>query len=851
MPRNPTASRLRLALAAFALLATSVALPAPASAASDPVYDALRAARLDGRRVPVSGFELERDAFRFRFDSGAFHFLQPVEGRTVGAVFVGKGSYRLSPASRHERRQLALSAGENPDTFETLTDEFDELVLLFADDTAREIQLQGAAQEGSPDPKAAEAWNRHLKRQREDFKTNFHLRILQDLVNTPGLTSGAFLAFVNGRKVPPALAAVDPYGAEALRLTFLLGGEDTILWVAHPNKGGAWYLSNQRAEVASGRSLPAKRLADALSYTVDTTVERNTSIVGTTTVRFQVLADGLRVLPIYLLPELRISEASFAVEAPVAEPSGPGEPAWKPAAFLQEDKKQDADAAVVFPEPLAKKSTVLLRLAYAGDEVLQDGGDKNFFVQARTSWYPNLGIFSETADFELTYRVPQGLEIISTGRQVESRTEGQQSVSVWKTDHPIRVAGFNYGKFKKLDKVDDPSQILVEVYTNPGTPDVIREINASMRGDSIVPEAAYDDTDSPLGIAGPTGPSLGKVDTGRLAEAALADGLNSARLFTAYFGPLPQKHVAITQQSQALFGQSWPSLIYMPYISFLDGTQRQRLGLAGARDFVDQVGYHEFAHQWWGHLIGWDSYRDQWLSEGFAEFSAALAVQHTQGWPAYDKVWREARKRILDKPPGNAIAHWQAGPITQGWRVITERSPTAYQALTYSKGGYVLHMLRMLMYEHGSNDPDAKFIEMMKDFTATHGGGQPTTEDFKKVVERHMVPALNATGDGKVDWFFDQWVYGTEIPRYVADLKVAKAGKDEYTITGSISQEGVSKDFRALVPIYVEFGKNEQARVGLLPLMGESKAPVNATLKLPKKPRKALVNARGEVLARD
>jgi hypothetical protein len=61
--------------------------------------------------VPVSGLVLERDAFRFQFDSGAFHFLAPVGGRTVGAVFVGHGSYRLSPASENERRQLALASG--------------------------------------------------------------------------------------------------------------------------------------------------------------------------------------------------------------------------------------------------------------------------------------------------------------------------------------------------------------------------------------------------------------------------------------------------------------------------------------------------------------------------------------------------------------------------------------------------------------------------------------------------------------------------------------------------------------------------------------------------------------------
>ena len=113
-----------------------------------------------------------------------------------------------------------------------------------------------------------------------------------------------------------------------------------------------------------------------------------------------------------------------------------------------------------------------------------------------------------------------------------------------------------------------------------------------------------------------------------------------------------------------------------------------------------------------------------------------------------------------------------------------------------------------------------------------------------------MVPNMNATGDGKIDWFFNQWVYGTEVPRYVSDLKVKTSG-DETHITGTIRQEGVSKDFRALVPIYVELSKTETARVGMLPMIGESSVPVDVKVKLPKKPRRALVNARGEILARD
>jgi hypothetical protein len=790
----------------------------------------------------VSGLVLERDVFRFQFDSGAFHFLKPVGGRTVGAVFTGHGSYRLSPATENERRQLALSSGADVKSFETLSDEFDDLVFLFADDTAQEIELHAPVRTGAPDPHAVDVYERYLKQQRKDFRINFHVRLLKDLINHPGLMSGVFMALIDGKKVPPALAAVDPDGAEALGLFARLGGEDTIFLVPDPNRGGLWYECDRRAEVDLKRKSPEKRLTDALDYTVDTTVAKDADLAGTTTVRFKALVGGVRVLPVHLASTLRLQDgATYAVETAGAEP------AWKPVTFIQEPDKEDSNAAAVFPEPLAKGATVRLRLSYKGDKVLIDGGDKNYYVGARESWYPNVGIFSDPALFDLTYRFPAGNGIVSVGKRVEERTEGKQTISHWRTDQPVQVAGFNYGNFKRIDKLDETSKIDVEVYTNPGTPDIIRTINSFLSTYGAyedLPEGEY------YAVGATPGPSLGKVNSTKLAEDTLADGLNSARLFTAYFGPLPQTSVAITQQSNFSFGQSWPSLIFLPYIAFLDGTQRQRLGMGmGTTDFVNWVGYHEFAHQWWGHLVGAATYRDQWLEEGFAEFSAALAVQHTKGWPQYDYFWREARKTMLSQLPGNALPAYQAGPITLGWRLSTQRSPAAGFTI-YSKGGYVLHMLRMMMYDGGSKDPDARFIDMMKDYTTTYGGKFASTADFQKVVERHMVPGMNATGDGKMDWFFNQWVYGVDVPRYTQDLKVESVG-EETRIHGTIRQEGVSKDFRALVPIYVEFDKNATARVGMLPLVGEASAPVDVKLKLPKKARKALLNVHGEVLARE
>src|SRR4028118_732183 len=124
---------------AAALIVTSSALSPPAAgAAPGPADAALRAARPDGRRIPVQNLVLERGAFRFQLDSGEIHLLKPVEGRTIGGVFVGKGSYRLTPTTPNELRHLALVSGGDA-RFESLTDNFDDLLLLFADETLAEL----------------------------------------------------------------------------------------------------------------------------------------------------------------------------------------------------------------------------------------------------------------------------------------------------------------------------------------------------------------------------------------------------------------------------------------------------------------------------------------------------------------------------------------------------------------------------------------------------------------------------------------------------------------------------------------------------------------------------------------
>ncbi len=239
-----------------------------------------------------------------------------------------------------------------------------------------------------------------------------------------------------------------------------------------------------------------------------------------------------------------------------------------------------------------------------------------------------------------------------------------------------------------------------------------------------------------------------------MAQSAIVDAQNSIRVFEHYFGPIPYGRIAITQQPQFNFGQSWPSLVYLPVSAFLDSTQRWQL--MGQRafqfaEFVDEVIPHEVSHQWWGHAVGWATYHDQWLSEGFADFSAGLFLQTTGKQPDYLKYLEQQRQRVIEKNAFGLRAN-DAGPLWLGLLLDTYRTPRAYNDVTYSKGGFVLHMLRQMMWDPQTQDKE--FIALMHEFvSADFNQVQPRRNNFFFSRDKHMKPSMDLAGDHTMTYF--------------------------------------------------------------------------------------------------
>ena len=126
-------------------------------------------------------------------------------------------------------------------------------------------------------------------------------------------------------------------------------------------------------------------------------------------------------------------------------------------------------------------------------------------------------------------------------------------------------------------------------------------------------------------------------------------------------------------------------------------------------------------------------------------------------------------------------------------------------------------MLRMMMWNRDTGD--AKFKDMLRDFIATHKNQPVTTEDFKAIVEKHMLPEMNLDQNGRMDWFFRGYVYGTELPTYKIQQSMAsKNGQNVLNL--KLTQSGVSDGFKMLVPLYVELQDGRVVRLGNARLTG-------------------------------
>jgi hypothetical protein len=417
--------------------------------------------------------------------------------------------------------------------------------------------------------------------------------------------------------------------------------------------------------------------------------------------------------------------------------------------------------------------------------VISQAGDHVYFIDSRGTWYPRAGL--EFSRFDLTFRYPKTLELVATGEQVEDRTESDLRVTRYRSESPIRFAGFNLGDYQSISLTQDSYKI--RVCAN-------RHLEAALQPKADFPAVRPPSIDRwhrpnepPPGALTPT-PAVPNP-TARLEQLA-RDVAGDLEFMTAQFGPPPIHNLTISP-IPGNFGQGFPGLVYLSTLAYLDPNQRP----PGARGRTETTFYsellqaHEVAHQWWGNLVIPAGYQDDWLMESLANYTALLMIEKRKGAKAFDDILADYKKDLLAKSEDGRTRE-SAGPITWGVRLGSSLSPSAWNVITYEKGAWIIHMLRRRL-------GDEKFMAMLREICQTYRLRAIDTEQFRAMVEKFAPPRST-----DLKTFFDTWVYGIGIP--AVKLNWSLQG---LKLTGTLENSDVPDDFTAYVPVEVQTGRQK------------------------------------------
>jgi hypothetical protein len=136
---------------------------------------------------------------------------------------------------------------------------------------------------------------------------------------------------------------------------------------------------------------------------------------------------------------------------------------------------------------------------------------------------------------------------------------------------------------------------------------------------------------------------------------------------------------------------------------------------------------------------------------------------------------------------------------------------------------------------------------MMHDFVDSHRDHPASTESFKAIAEKHMTKLMDVRGDHRLNWFFDEWVYGTQVPRYHFEYQVTPVEGGKVKLHMTLTESDVDDKFVMLVPIFADFGKG-WTRIGQLGIGGNMTRTADA--ELPSAPKKVGFNVYKEILDR-
>jgi aminopeptidase N len=304
---------------------------------------------------------------------------------------------------------------------------------------------------------------------------------------------------------------------------------------------------------------------------------------------------------------------------------------------------------------------------------------------------------------------------------------------------------------------------------------------------------------------------------------------------TAKFGPPALPHLTVSP-IPGTFGQGFPGLIYLSTLSYLKNLPQSRSAPPESQElfFLELLQAHETAHQWWGNRVASSGYRDNWVMEALANYSALMYLEKTRGPHATSVFLESYRDALLAKGQGGQVID-ATGPIVLGLRLENSQQPGAWRNITYGKGTWIMQMLRRRM-------GDDRFIAMLREILKRYDHAEMTTEEFHQLAAEFLPPK---SPDPKLDLFFDQWVYGTGIPALKLTYAV-KGVAPSIRVTGTLTQSDVDADFSTLAPVEIRVAGGRT----ITEWVRTASDPVTFTVALKAAPLKVSLDASHGVLRR-
>jgi hypothetical protein len=776
---------------------------------AESLYLQLGQVGLDPSRVyQVREASLDRPSIHISLEDGTIAFTHDVFGKITGAFFEGEGEILLIPPNEVERKSTSLFTG-----MAILEERFATGYFRFNDDVMTELQ---------PDLRAGENPQEFIGRAALTAKNLAGVDAMRLLVSfshmlpsSDGAGSNGALPvesrpdrFLHARLQGTKLGVFDVYFDSTAVEQVLAGqakpaenGETYYdVWTSFSPTQPAPRTSGSHATQPQSENVPAHSIA-VRSYKISTQVLPPKDIRAKALLQCDVGTGGARTLLFELSRSLQIDSVRLDGQ--------PVEYIHNPALEGTQLARQGNDlVAVILPAPARAGRKFELEFVYSG-EVLAAAGSGLLYVGARGTWYPNRGL--EMANFDLEFSYPREWTLIATGKPAPVRSEGSvaddERQSRWISERPIPLAGFNLGKYREA--VTKAGEVSVETYATMGV-----EKDFPTAPIQVEPQQP-DLTRRPPQVIVPSRPSpvQHEVVVGESAARAI-------RYFAERFGPFPFSQLALTQMP-GRESQGWPGLVFLSSYAFLDDEQRTQLYFGPVQSLLQQsVPAHETAHQWWGDLVSWSSYRDQWFSEGLSNYCALMILQDRD--PAgFREVMESYRQDLIEKNK-DGMTPMDAGPVTLGTRLLSSRFPGGYEAISYGRGTWLFHMLRTMLDDADpqrnkrspadvANEP---FVKALHTVRQRYQGKAITTAELLQVFAEELPTSLRYEGKQSLDWFLDGWINGTALPKLELKSVRFAARNSSVSVTGAILQKDAPNDLITSVPVYAVISGKQLVLLG-------------------------------------